>query len=156
VVNRLTDALGCGFITTVDIVYGLPGQTLEGLLDSIKCFIEIGIHGVSLYRFNLSNRNLKFLSKFPAFSADALRDYVIYQAAEQVFVNAGYQKNHFSHFALPEDGNLYYTHAQRGEDLLAFGASADGIFGHYHYRHPGFKQFVAGNKGDEPVLEGVS
>ncbi len=153
-VKRLIDALECGFITTVDIIYGLPGQTLPGLLASIKRLVEIGIYGVSLYRFNLSDRNLRFLGKFPVFSPDALLDYVIYQAAEQIFVNAGYRKNHFSHFALTEDRNLYYTHAHRGEDLLAFGTSADGIFGNYQYRHPGFKQYVAGNKDNVPVLEG--
>jgi coproporphyrinogen III oxidase-like Fe-S oxidoreductase len=153
-VKRLIDTRKLGFITTVDLVYGLPGQTVQGFLGAIKRLIEIGIYGVSLYRFNLSRRNMLFIRKFPAFSPDVLLDYVIYQAAEQIFVNAGYRKNHFSHFALPEDGNLYYNHANRGEDLLAFGTSADGIFGHYHYRHPGFSQYVAGNNSDIPMLEG--
>jgi hypothetical protein len=40
---------------------------------------------------------------------------------EQFLKNHKYQKNHFTHFALPEDKNLYFRHTQ--EDLLSFGAT---------------------------------
>jgi len=57
-------------------------------------------------------------------------------------IRSGYRKNHFAHFARSEDHNLYYTHTIRGEDLLAIGTTADGVFGDYHYRHPDYKPYI--------------
>jgi hypothetical protein len=66
---------------------------------------------------------------------DFLRDWVYFHVAHRTLVEAGYRKNHFTHFASGPDCSLYYTHARRGEDLLALGPSADGVFGPCLYRH---------------------
>ena len=154
VLKKLGMAIEDGFTTSVDIVYGLPAQTLRGLTDTLDRLIKAGVHGVSLYRLNLSNRNRRFLRKFENFKPDAVRDYVFFQAADQLLSNAGYGKNHFTHYALSQDRNLYFTHALRGEDLLALGTSADGVFGHYHYRHPGYGKYIKNGGNYTPAFEG--
>jgi coproporphyrinogen III oxidase-like Fe-S oxidoreductase len=154
VVQRLSHAITMGFITSVDVIYGLLGQTLDGLLSTLERLLDIGIHGVSLYQLNISTRNRRFLEKQKGFNRDALYDYVLFQVADQYLIRAGYHKNHFTHFAWSEDRNLYYNHAKRGEDLLALGTTADGVFGYYHYRHPEYAQYMTGVQPDIPVLEG--
>ncbi|MDO8589603.1 MAG: radical SAM protein [Armatimonadota bacterium] len=149
---RLTDALSAGFVVSVDLIYGLPGQTLEGLVSTVDRLVATGVHGVSLYQLQVSDRNRRFLERHGAAERDAPRDYVLFQAAEQVLTRHGYRKTHFTHFARPADTNLYYAHTLRGEDLLAIGATADGVFGDYHYRHPSHELYVGGSDG--PVLEG--
>jgi coproporphyrinogen III oxidase-like Fe-S oxidoreductase len=154
VVERLARANDMDFITSVDIIYGLPGQTLEGLVSTLERLIDIGVHGFSLYRLNVSKRNRRFLELCKDFKQDPVYDYVLFQVSEQVLVRSGYQKNHFAHFAQPEDRNLYFTHAQREEDLLALGATADGVFDYYHYRHPEYSKYVNGIESGAAFLAG--
>jgi hypothetical protein len=67
---------------------------------------------------------------------------------------SGYRKNHYCHYARIKDKNLYYTHARRGEDLLALGASADGVFGGFHYRCPTLSGKSLQEATDHPILQG--
>jgi oxygen-independent coproporphyrinogen-3 oxidase len=153
VARRLRDAMDRGFITSVDVIYGLPGQHAAGLMETLERLLLEGVHGISLYRLNVSDRNRRFLEGRAAYTADALRDYFLFQAAHGFLSRAGLQKNHFDHFASRADGNLYGTHALRGEDLIALGASADGIIGDYAYRHALVPEFLERSL-DVPVLEG--
>jgi radical SAM protein with 4Fe4S-binding SPASM domain len=154
VLEKLVQAIEMDFITSVDVIYGLPGQTLPGLLCTLEQLVTTRIHGVSLYQLNISSRNRRFLEQRLQFTPDMLYNYVLFQAADQFLTCRGYHKNHFTHFAKSEDQNCYYTHAQRGEDLLALGATADGIFGAYHYRHPEYEEYLAGAQAAVLALEG--
>jgi radical SAM protein with 4Fe4S-binding SPASM domain len=153
-INRLINAMNKGFITSVDVIYGLPGQTVKSLLKTLEDLVDAGLHGISLYQLNISRRNHWFFKQFKDIKRDALYDYVLYQIADQFLMCSGYQKNHFVHFARPEDHNYYSTHLKRGEDLLGLGASADGVFGHYHYRHPGCSKYLNGKESGRPAFEG--
>ena len=150
--EKLARALQGGFIVSVDVVYGLPGQTLEGLIGSLERLVALGVDGFSLYQLQISDRNRRFLERQGIAAQDPARDYELFQAADQYLTGGGYRKNHFVHYARERDTNLYYTHLVRGEDLLALGPAADGVFGAYHYRHPEFREYVAG--GAWPALEG--
>jgi coproporphyrinogen III oxidase-like Fe-S oxidoreductase/pyruvate-formate lyase-activating enzyme len=152
--EKLLCALKMGFIVSVDLIYGLPQQTVPGLITTLKRLVNIGIHGFSLYQLQVSDSNRDFLERMGIPRHDSLFAYVLFQAAEQILINYGYRKNHFTHFALPKDTNLYYTHGVRSEDLLALGPTADGVFAGYHYRHPVIEEYVATNSDDTPVLEG--
>ena len=149
--EKLARALERGFVVSVDVVYGLPGQTPAGLLASLDRLAALGVDGFSLYQLQISKRNQRFLERQGITAQDAARDYELFLAADERLVSAGYRKNHFVHYARPRDTNLYYTHLVRGEDLLALGPTADGVFGAYHYRHPEYSEYVG---GAAPALEG--
>jgi coproporphyrinogen III oxidase-like Fe-S oxidoreductase len=86
--------------------------------------------------------------------ARLLGDYVMFQAGAHLLESHGYHKNHFAHFARPGDANLYYRYGLRGEDLLALGSSADGVFGDEFYRHPELGDYLEGAGSGTPPLEG--
>jgi len=134
VLERLRAAMAQGLVVSVDLLYGLPEQSVRSLLDDIGHLCDIGIHGLSLYRLNLSSKNRGLLKVFDGFQPRALRACVMLQAAERALVQAGYRKNHYVHYALPQDTNMYYRHAARGEDMVGFGASASGMIGPWEYR----------------------
>jgi coproporphyrinogen III oxidase-like Fe-S oxidoreductase/sulfatase maturation enzyme AslB (radical SAM superfamily) len=142
--ENIKQAMAQGFICTADIVYGFPGQTVQHLLDTMFALIDLGITGISIYRFNVSKRNRAFVSRIIESERDDLYDYALLQVAEQIAVKAGYTKKYYNHFASPEDKNLYFTYPQRGEDLLAMGPTADGVFLDYVYRHPGYGRYMKG------------
>jgi coproporphyrinogen III oxidase-like Fe-S oxidoreductase len=142
VLRRTAKAINLGFITSVDIIYGLPEQDLRGLIDDLYRLTGIGNHGISLYRLNASVRNEKFIDRHRQQLPDDIYTYVLFQAADQYLSSLDYMKNHFAHFAFPKDRNLYYTHPKRGKDLLALGASADGYFQGYIYRNNIYPKYL--------------
>lgn len=151
VIEKLRQCLEFGFITTVDLVYGLPGETVSGFFSGVDRLIGSGAHGISLYRFNRSKRNRRFSI---AANENALHDYAKFLVADQMMLDAGYEKNHFTHYAKHADRNLYYTHTRRGEDLLSLGASADGVFAGLHYRYPYFHKNMLRPASRPPVFQG--
>jgi len=146
---KIEELLRRRFVVSVDLVYGLQGETLAGWVHGIETLADLGVHGFSLYRLNVTPRNEKYVQLSGAGNPAIIPGFVFFQAGHQVLERRGYRKNHFAHFARPEDSNLYYTHAARGEDLLAIGPSADGIFGDYRYRHVEHEAYLHG-----AVLEG--
>ena len=154
VLERLTAALTANYTVSLDLIYGLPGQTLNGFLRTIEQLVAVGVHGFSLYQLQTSERNRRFLERHRDPERSQLTDYLMFAAADQFLSAHGFAKNHFVHFAGPKDQDLYYRHAVRGEDLLALGPTADGVFGAYHYRHPELEAYF-GSQGNAAVpLEG--
>jgi len=150
VLDKIGLALGMGFVVSVDLIYGLPGQALRGFVRDVETAVAAGADGCSLYHLNASRRNRAFVTA----DRPALSDYLFFQVGEQLLRAHGYRKNHFAHFARPRDRNLYYTHVVRGEDLIALGTSADGSVGDYLYRHPPLGRYVGGTTVARPALDG--
>jgi oxygen-independent coproporphyrinogen-3 oxidase len=153
VVAKVLAAVQRGMVVSVDLVYGLPHETRAGLLDSIDRLADVGTHGFSLYQFQQSARNRRF-TRLHASASDQTGQYALFEAAEARLRERGYCKNHFAHYSLPPDRNLYYRHAVRGEDLLSLGPSADGVFAGYHYRHAMLGPYVASATAEFPAFEG--
>ncbi len=83
-----------------------------------------------------------------------LPNYLLYQAGAQFLERRGFCKNLFNHWATGRGDNRYFTFPTRGEDLLAMGTIADGVFGDYHYRHPVYSTYRAAVTAGFPGLEG--
>lgn len=152
---RLRDALEMGFVTTVDIIYGLPGQDVASLLSTLELLTERGVQGFSLYALQQSARNARFHQRHFAAGRDSGHDFFLFAAAERYLRERGFRKNHFTHFARPVDRNLYYTYPQRGEDLLALGPTADGILGTYRYRHHELPGYLNAATAADALMGGI-
>jgi oxygen-independent coproporphyrinogen-3 oxidase len=154
VLSKLEQLLESGFVVSVDLIYGLPGQTVGGFIDTLEKLVKTGVHGFSLYQLQTGTHNRRFLEKEGLNDRDLLGDYLFLQIADNYLQVKGYQKNHFAHYAYPKDTDLYYRHAVRGEDLLALGPTADGVFGAYHYRHGEYNDYMRETSQNQPGLQG--
>lgn len=154
VLEGLARAVGAGWVVSVDLIYGLPGQRLEALLDDVRTLIAAGIDGFSLYELQISSRNRRFAEQHGLLQRDRRDNYLLAQVAGRFLAGRGYRKTLFNHFAGEHDTNLYFTFPERGEDLLALGTIADGVFGDYHYRHPEYAAYRRGVSDDSPGLSG--
>ncbi len=154
VIKRINNALDMGFVTSVDLLYGLPGQTLPDWARTLEELMENQVSGFSLYQLNESRRNKFFLSKLGTLKNKGIYDYLMLQTADQMLLKNGYIKNYYNHYAGCEDENLYFTYPQRGEDLLAMGPSADGVFDTYIYRHGSYGHYMKGAGKNRVSLEG--
>jgi len=154
VLERIRACLRMGFITSVDLLYGLPGETAAGFFRDLEQLMTAGVQGVSFYQFNPSRRNRRFTKRHGSEANDIWRAHALFLAADQIMTDAGFHKNHFAHFAREADQNRYYTHARRGEDLLALGASADGVLNGLHYRIPHLSAGILKRSAAFPALQG--
>lgn len=154
VLEKIARAIAVGWIVSVDLIVGLPNQSLEGLLADIKSLAEIGVDGFSLYELQLSSRNRKFARQHALIDRDRSVNYFLLQAASRLLTSLGYRKTMFNHFARKRDTNRYFTFPERGEDCLALGTIADGVFGDYHYRHPEYAAYYRGINKAFPALHG--
>lgn len=155
--GRMGACLHRGLIVSVDMLYGLPGQSAAELLDDLRRLAGLGIHGVSLYRLNHGRHNDRFMVRHGLANRGPDRlyaDYRMFMEAGSLLASRGYCKNHFTHFAREADRNLYARHALRGEDLLALGATADGVFGDYYYRNSELPDYLASGDGRLPLQGG--
>lgn len=154
VLERLARAVAAGWVVSVDLIFGLPGQRLDGVLDDARALIDAGVDGFSLYELQISSRNRRFAAEHGLSQRDRRENYLLAQVAGRFLMAQGYRKTLFNHFAGEHDTNLYFTFPERGEDLLALGTIADGVFGDYHYRHPEYAAYRRGVGPDAPGLEG--
>ncbi len=151
VMLRLDRAVKRGFTVSADLIYGLPGQKVESWISDIRTLIRVPLHGLSLYQLNVSDRNTRFLRRSGFNGPNHLLNYLLFQVAEQTLLEAAYEKRFFNHFSRVEDRNLYSLHASRGEDLLAFGPTADGVSGDLIFRHCDWDDYLS---AELPALEG--
>lgn len=154
VLEKISRAVAMGWVVSVDLIFGLPGQSLEGLLGDIKSLAVAGVDGFSLYELQLGSRNRRFAERHSLVGRGHLGNYFLFQAASRLLALLGYRKTLFNHFAREKDTNLYFTFPERREDCLALGTIADGVFGDYHYRHPEYKIYCQGVGETFPGLQG--
>ena len=154
VLDAIAGAAELGWIVSVDLIYGLPGQTPEGLLSDIRHLVSVGVNGFSLYELQLSSRNKGFAQQHGLDRRDRRLNYLLSLAAARLLVELGYRKTLFNHYADDRDTNLYFTFPARGEDCLALGAVADGYFRDYHYRHPEYAAYRRTVGKSFPGLQG--
>jgi oxygen-independent coproporphyrinogen-3 oxidase len=154
VLEKIARAAAMGWVVSVDLILGLPGQTPEGVLDDIKALEAAGVEGFSLYELQLSSRNRRFAERHGMVGQERLVNYLLLQTASRQIASLGYRKTLFNHFAREHDTNLYFTFPERGEDCLALGTIADGVFSDYHYRHPEYKAYSQGVDEAFPGLQG--
>ena len=121
----------------VDLIYGLPNQTLEGFERSIEQVLEIRPERVALYGYAHVTWIKKVQKALERAHLPTPKERIaLFLKAVEMFSAAGYEYIGMDHFALPEDelavaereGHLnrnfmgYSTH--RGARLIGFGASS--------------------------------
>lgn len=154
VLAKIDHSIERGRVVSVDLIYGLPGQTLPSFLADIRCLAEHGVDGFSLYPLQISSRNRGMLNHYGPAGKSPLREFWMIQAAEQLLGSLGYRKTLFNHYARAKDTNLYFTFPERDEDCLALGTIADGVIGSYHYRHLAYHDYLQQVSDTFPALQG--
>jgi len=121
----------------VDLIYGLPRQTVSGFLATLDTIVRARADRVAIYGYAHMPQKFKAQRQIDESELpDAAARLSLLQLAIERLTAAGYRHIGLDHFALPEDdlgraqaaGSLqrnfmgYTTHAQC--DLIGFGASA--------------------------------
>ena len=154
VMRVIQETLSLGWIVSVDLLCGLPFQTLSGYLGGIRTLIEAGVDGFSLYELLIFPQNHRWAEQHGLIRRDHLQNFWMFLAGAVLLEDLRFGKNLFNHWANERDANLYFTFPSRREDCLAMGTIADGVFGNYHYRHPRYTPYLQCAHAGFPGLEG--
>lgn len=126
----------------MDVVYGLPEQTLDTWTRTIRQIVAIGPDRLAVYSFahlpkQLENQQAIDASKLPIGPAK----YELFAAARRLFLEAGYRPIGMDHFAKPTDELAVALSERRlnrnfmgytvvaAEEMIGIGASAIGEIG---------------------------
>ncbi len=121
----------------VDLLYGLPHQTLDVLQQDLRDYIDTGAHGVDLYQLivapNAPMVNLIEKGKLPAPATSADKA-AMYQYGVEFFAEQHLRQLSVNHWATDNrERSLYNSLAKTYADVLPLGCGAGGHLGGYSF-----------------------
>ncbi|MDI6869940.1 MAG: radical SAM family heme chaperone HemW [Bacillota bacterium] len=129
---------------SLDLIFGLPGQTLEGLEEDLRRAVDLEPEHLSVYALTLEEGTplAEEVAAGRAVLPGEAVEAEMFALASAVLRQAGYRHYELSNFAQPgreARHNLAYWH---NEDYLALGPAASGHAGLLRYRNaPGLGEY---------------
>lgn len=134
-VKRLVDQFSaCGISNiSLDLMYGLPGQTMEQLEQSIAFALSSQPRHLSLYSLTIEPNSVFGKKGVQPCDADLEAD--MYECICSVLREHGYLHYEISNFALPGYESRHNTNTWEYRDFLGIGFGAWGMEDHCRYTH---------------------
>lgn len=137
IVEKLKSLAQTGVNVIVDLIYGLPGQTMEDWQKDLEFLLQCNVTGVDLYKLqrfphSILEEKLKTRAYPPCPAADERMK--LYERGASYLQENAWQQLSCCHFTCGEkDKSLYNKLAKNGSDIFAFGAGAGGSIGELEY-----------------------
>lgn len=113
----------------IDVMFGIPGETMESLMRTLGYVISLAPEHISLYDLRLEEGtplyNNRAAYNFPGEDAEA----DMYLTAVEYLASAGYAQYEISNFAKPGKQSRHNMKYWNCEEYLGFGAAAHSYFG---------------------------
>lgn len=137
VLARLAEIRRFDVAVIADLIYGLPGQTMDVWLDDVKTLAATGVDGIDLYQLNTFpggrlEQAVK-TGKVPA-PATIAEQADMYIAAREYLADAGFSRLSLCHWSRgSRERSLYNTMAKTGAVVYPFGCGAGGKAGGFTF-----------------------
>jgi len=111
---------------SLDLIYGLPGQTVEEWRADVRAALEVGPEHISAYGLSLEpGTRLAEEVECGRLSEPGVEPYAeMYQLAEEAFTAAGYEHYEISNYARPGRECRHNRKYWSGDEYLGLGSSA--------------------------------
>ncbi|HHO48127.1 MAG TPA: heme anaerobic degradation radical SAM methyltransferase ChuW/HutW [Desulfobacteraceae bacterium] len=143
---------------SIDLIFGLPHQSIDTYLEDIVIADQLGVDGMALYQLNVfeGGRMDKSISAGRSIAVPKTAEQFHYhQAAYNLLTDMGYHQLSMSHWVQGTlDRSIYNRFSKLGKIIHAFGAGAGGRTGHYRYFvHPSVVAYLEKiNQGNKPLM----
>ena len=139
VLARLTLLKRWDVTAIVDLIYGLPGQTIDLWMKDIATLLEASIDGMDLYQLNVFPHGdlarAVQAGRVPP-CADIAGQADLYHAARDFLTAHGIERLSLCHWRRdPRERSLYNTLAKTGAVVYPFGCGAGGNVGGISFMH---------------------
>lgn len=142
----------------IDLMYGLPGQSLEIWQQDLETFAASGIDGADLYQLNVfdgSDLNKAIAAGRLPRAATTAEEAQMYHLAKEYLEKRAYRRLNLCHWSRSNrERSLYNTLARSGAAMFPFGSGAGGHLDGYetmlHRAISPYEMFV--NEGKKPFM----
>lgn len=140
----------------IDLIFGLPGQTMETWEDDINTFFELDLDGIDLYQLIQFKGGLLEKAaengKVSAMADMAQRSEMFARGVE-IMTKARYRRLSISHWGRTfRERNLYNLFMKQKAHCLAYGSGAGGnLFGHMYFLDGNLKSYLASAGSHKPI-----
>lgn len=118
---------------SLDLIYGLPGQTMESWQESVNRLIELEPEHLSCYGLKLEQGTPLYEQRMEIELADDDTQADMYLWMVDRLNQAGYEQYEISNFSLPGKQSRHNLKYWLGEEYMGFGPSAHSYFGGRRY-----------------------
>lgn len=135
---------------SIDLMYSLPGQTLEDWQEDLREAVSLKVQHISLYSLTIEKDSRFGKEKKEPLDNDT--EFSMYKYAIEYLNSCGYDQYEISNFALPgyeSKHNLAYWHY---EDFVGVGLGAAGKKGHTRYTFVGSLDDYVNGKVKEEIV----
>lgn len=133
----LNCALKAGFNNiSLDLIYGLPTQDLQGFETDLKKAVETGVQHVSLYGLKI-DEGCNFYKEEPDGLPDSDLQADMYLKAIEVLKGAGFEHYEISNFSLPGFNSKHNLNYWENNSYYGFGCAASGYVDCIRYTNEG-------------------
>ena len=126
--EALTDAAKEMQRVSADLMFGMPGQTLDELAEDIAEIAELGVRHVSAYALTIEEKtmfgSLQRAGKLRVAPEERYAE--LFERAESAFTGLGWTHYEVSNYAAPGEESQHNLHYWRGGAYLGLGAAAVG------------------------------
>ncbi|AOZ91750.1 radical SAM family heme chaperone HemW [Paenibacillus crassostreae] len=159
VYHSLENARKAGFDNmSIDLMFGLPNQTLEMLSESVTKALELNLNHYSIYSLKVEENTLFHTmyqkNQLPLPHED--EELKMYLLLMDRMKQAGYNQYEISNFAKPGFGSRHNLTYWLNEDYYGLGAGAHGYVGRQrHMNIKGVNPYVEGVQKGLPRLDSI-
>ena len=114
---------------SLDLIYGLPGQTLEGWLQTLQNVLALNPEHISCYGLKVEEGTPLYAYQDKCHLPDDDVQADMYLAAVEILKNKGYRHYEISNFAKREMASRHNLKYWTGGEYLGFGPDASSDFG---------------------------
>lgn len=125
-------ARGYGFSLNVDLMLGLPGQSMAGALCSLRAVLGLSPEHLSLYCLQVEDRTL--FARRDVREDDSLTRRM-FDSSLKLLAGSGYRHYEISNFALPGRESAHNINYWKNGSYLGLGCGAAGYLGGVRYQN---------------------
>lgn len=114
--------------SSIDLIYGLPGQTLKGWERELDSFLKAGVSHISFYDLKIEKGTFFYLIRDNLDTADNDLQTRMYKLGCANLEKAGFSHYEISSFALKGQESLHNSIYWRNEEYIGLGAGAHSYF----------------------------
>lgn len=106
----------------MDLIYAIPGQTIEELKEDIDKMLRINPNHISCYSLMIEPNTKLYIDNTKEIDEDI--DYEMYKLIEESFINHGYKHYEISNYSKPNYKSKHNLVYWNNEEYYGFGLSA--------------------------------
>lgn len=118
---------------SIDLIYGLPGQSLEMVKEDLEVFLSLNLPHLSIYSLQIEEGTLFYKNKVQACDEDLEAD--MYEYIVKTLKQNGYEHYEISSFTKDRHYSKHNLAYWQDEDFLGFGYGASGRKEGMRYDH---------------------